>query len=65
MIFFILIARNKDVDKIIFFNFANVSNLDWKFYVFKNNFIAKSLSPFVILAVLRSAGFKYETIPYL
>ena len=65
MIFFILIARNTDVDKIIFFNFVNVSNLDWKFYVFKNNFIARSLSPFVILAVLRYAGFKYETIPYL
>ena len=33
--FFVLITKNADADRTLFFNIVTVSNFDWEFYVFK------------------------------
>ena len=49
----------------IFWNFVNVSNFDWKFYIFQIKPFSKSLSAFVIRADRWSSGFKYQTKHHL
>ena len=65
MFFFIFLTQNTNADGILFYDFVNVSDFYWKFYVFKIKVLANSLAAFVILAGLRSAGFEYLTILHL
>ena len=64
MIFLIFTTKNTNANGKRFFNCVNVSNFDWKYFVFKIKFFRKIFISFVILAGLQSAVFKYLTIPF-
>ena len=60
MFFLIFITKNTNAARILFFSVLCISlTLTRNFMFLKSCFLDKSLSPFVILARLRSAGFNY------
>ena len=65
MFFFIFTAQNTNFNRIIFFYFMLSLSLTGNFMSLKSSLFAKSLSAFVIILELWSAGFKYMTKPHL
>ena len=64
-VFLIFVNKNTNTDGILFFDFVNVSNITGNFIPLKSSFLANLLLAFVILAGLRSGGFKCLTKHHL
>ena len=61
MFFLVFITKITNANAILFFQFWNVSNFDWNFYVFNIELFPKIFSAFVTFAGWWSAGFMYMT----